>query len=53
MFQLTDDSSSPLRGLATIIRVKDKPVKPIDKVFATEDKTQEFEFHSACYVNVL
>lgn len=37
---------SPLHGLAAI-RVKDKPVKPVDKIFATEEgKTQEFVFHS-------
>lgn len=38
---------SSLCVLAAVIRVKDKPVKPIDKVFATEDdKIQEFGFHS-------
>lgn len=38
---------SPRRGLATIIRMKYKAVKPIDKIFATDEgRTQEFGFHS-------
>lgn len=38
---------SPLRGLAVIIRVKDKTVEAIDKIFATEEgKIQELGFHS-------
>lgn len=38
---------SPLRGLATVIRMKYKSVKPIDKIFATDEgRTQEFGFHS-------